>query len=600
MTMSTRPPLSPDRFAPDPDAPEDGSVRQLLVRVDPARPETLCGHVYDRLYLDRRIHSLPVVDATGRPVGLVNRDRFMECFEGRGAREVPPERPILEYLRVAPLVVDDETTLDEVAELLVEEGGAHIHDGFVITRGGVYAGVGTGYSLVGALTRRRQRQRHHATYHDEVTGLANLQLFEDRLAFALASGERSRARVGVLHVEMERLSALTDDQRHPASEEWLKQLGARLRDVVRKGDTVARLSADAFGIILPSIPHVEGARTVARKVVGALEAPLDVGGQQLALASSVGVSVFPEDGTSVSRLMRCAERAAAHARQMRYAYLWCGPGGEALADESVCSYGSLREAIEQRQLTLVYQPQVDLATGRICGVEALVRWPQAGGASVPANDIIAVAESSGLMVPLAEWVLRTACQQMRAWHEAGVFVVRMAVNVSGVQLRQHALPAIVQRTLRETGVPPAALELELAEDVVMEASPATTGALEALKALGVRISVDGFGAGLSSVARLASLPVDSLKLDRAFIAALGERPRAEVVARTVMAMARAMRLKVIAEGVETAEQLRWLRSQGCDVMQGFYVSRPVDPNTLAELVRSGPQLPAGLPTSPGW
>jgi diguanylate cyclase (GGDEF)-like protein len=587
--MSTLPP-NPDGHAAESDVAADDTVGQLLVRVEPARPETPCGHVYDRLFLDRRIHALPVVTGVGQPVGLVRREQFMRAYERRNATEWPASRPIAEYLRHPPLVVDEETTLDAVAELVVEEGGTHILDGVAITRNGVYAGTATGYALVRALVHRRQHQRHHAASHDEVTGLANRGLFEDHLAFALASADRSRARVGVLHVELERLPASPGDR--SAMDGIAQQVAGRLRAAVRKGDTVARLGATSFGIVLPSLPHAEAAQTVARKIVEALDAPLDPAGDPVNPGCSVGLSLSPDDGTAVARLMRGAEGAAAHARQMRYAYLWCGSDRDGNADEGVCSYASLREAIEQRQLALVYQPQVDLVTGRICGVEALVRWPQAGGASVPANEIIAVAEHSGLMVPLAEWVLTTACQQMRAWHEAGALVVRVAVNVSGVQLRQHALPAIVERTLKETGLPPAALEVELSERVLLDASPATTSALQALATLGVRVSMDDFGLSPLSVPQLARLPIDSIKLDRALVSPLGTDERAAVASAAVIAMAHTLRLEVIAEGVETAEQLHTLRAQRCDVMQGFYFSRPVGPSAVAQLIRDGRQLEA--------
>jgi EAL domain-containing protein (putative c-di-GMP-specific phosphodiesterase class I) len=326
---------------------------------------------------------------------------------------------------------------------------------------------------------------------------------------------------------------------------------------------------------------------VARKVVESFAAPFHVDGSDVPVSCSTGLAVFPDDASSASRLVRCAEQAVKHAKQVRHGGEWHGEAAASEAD-GICSYGSLRRAIEDQRLVLVYQPQVDLVTGRICGVEALVRWPEEDGPTVPANEIIAVAESSGLMVPLAEWVLSSACRQMRAWHDEGVFVVRMAVNVSGVQLRQQALTAIVERTLVATGVPPAALELDLAEGVVMQRDDVLVlDALPAFKGLGVRLSIDDFGTGYSCLNRLARLPVDSLKLDRGFVAPLGDDERAVDLASAVIAMAHRLGLKVIAEGVETAEQLRHLRNHRCDVMQGFYFSRPVSPAEVVKLVGRG-------------
>jgi diguanylate cyclase (GGDEF)-like protein len=558
----------------------------LAVAVEPVAPDSPAVHLYDRFMLDRRLRAVPVVNGPF-PVGLVNRSRFLAAFGGLYRTSTGATQTVEPFMDAAPLRVDEALPLDELADLIVEDGANYIYDGFIVTRRGEYLGVGSGYSLMRALTERRQFHLHHLAYHDGLTDLPNRPLFDDRLAFAIAAAERARGRLAVMFVDLDQFTGINDRHGAAVGDELLKRVGSRLRQAVRRGDTIARLGSDEFGILLPAIAHAEAARLVGRKIVESFDPPFRVDGGDIYLSCSIGISVFPDDGAAARRLMRCAQRAAQHAKQVRNTFEWYREGFGEDEPSSVCTYGTLRKAIEERSLALAYQPQVDLATGRVCGVEALVRWPQADGPTVPANEIIAVAESSGLIVPLAEWVLTTACRQMRAWHDQGVFVVRMAVNVSGVQLRQHGLAAIVERTLEETGVPAAALELELTEGAIAQDEAAVASAIGELKALGVRVSIDDFGTGYSSLGRLVQVPVDSLKLDRAFVTPLGSDERAALLAAAVIAMAHRLGLKVIAEGVETAEQLGVLRAQGCDVVQGFYFSRPVPADELAALVIDG-------------
>jgi diguanylate cyclase (GGDEF)-like protein len=563
----------------------DDSVRQLVIEVEPVSPEAPADHVYDRFTLDKLLHAIPIVDGV-EPVGLVTRLRFCPEHAARYGRS-ESAAPIARYMDPSPLILDESATIGEAAECVLEDGARAVYDGFIVTYQGCYRGVGSGHALLRALTERGQREQHRVTYHDHLTGLPNRPLFDDRLAFAIAAAERARTKVAVLFVDLDQFKAVNDAHGAAVGDELLKRVGSRLRQVVRKGDTIARLGSDEFGIVLPAIRHVEAARHVARKIVESFNPPFHVEGADLCISCTVGIAVFPDDASTARRVMRCADRAAYHAKQVRNTFEWYNEDLAPPESPSVCTYGSLRQAIEQRRLSLVYQPQVDLATGRICGVEALVRWPEEEGPGVPANEIIAVAESSGLIAPLAEWVLTTACQQMRSWHDDGVFVVRMAVNVSGVQLRQHALAAIVERTLHDTGVPPAALELEITESLIMQNEATVLGTVRELKGLGVRLSIDDFGTGYSSLSRLVQLPVDSLKLDRTFVEPLGQDQRATLLAGGVIALAHRLELKVIAEGVETAEQLRTLRAHRCDVMQGYYFSRPVPADRIAAMVGDG-------------
>lgn len=563
----------------DPDAeprrPLDAGA--LAVPTEPARPFTPCQHVFERFFLDRRLLAIPVVEE-GRPVALLGRGRFIEAYRhGPCGDETGLPHRVERHFDDPPRAFDASTTLDDLAELFAADAGRHLADGMVVTREGRYLGVIAPHLLVRALAERGGAPQTRAALRDEPTGLASPSLFEDRLVMAVAAADRSRNRVAALVLDLG--ASGLEGTPLPASA-VLRAAADRLETVLRRGDTVARLGHARLGIVLPAIGHVEGARLVGRKVLEVLAEPLPVDGVDQALTPSLGIAVFPDDAASAKRLTQCAMRAAEEAAAGGDL-----PGSASVMTSDPVCYSTLREAIEKHQLALVYQPQVDLATGRTCGVEALVRWTEAGGRAVPPNRIIELAESSGLMAPLTEWVLATACAQMRAWHAERVLVVRLAVNVSGAQARQPGLPALVERVLRETGLPPAALELELTEQAMSAQGPALVPVLTRLRELGVRVSVDDFGSGALPIRQLAGLPIDAVKLDRTVIAGVATDTRAQSLARSVLAMARELRLQVIAEGVETAEQARVLHDHGCDVVQGFHFSPPLTPAALAAFVR---------------
>lgn len=562
----TTPPPDPLSFRPPGDAVDPlGHAATLAAPVEPAAPHTPCQHVFERFFLDRRLRAIPVVD-DGRPVGLVGREAFLEAYRHGPCRDETglPHR-VERHLGEPPRTFDAATTLDDLAELFVADAGQACAAGLIVTRGDRYLGVIAPHALVRAIAERDLGRRADSAFRDEATGLASASLFEDRLVMAVAAADRTRNRVAALVLD------LRPGDAGPATlpaDAVVKAVADRLEPALRKGDTIARLGHARLGIVLPAIGHVEGARLVGRKLLETLEAPLVFDGDSHVLSPRLGIAVFPDDAVSARRLMQCAASAVDQTAGPAASGAWT------TVSDPVC-YGTLRSAIERQELTLVYQPQLDLVTGRPCGVEALVRWTQDGGQAVAANRIIELAESSGLMAPLTEWVLGAACAQMRAWHAGRVLVVRLAVNVSGAEARQPSLPALVERVLAETGVPPAALELELTEQALLAQGRTLTPVLARLRAIGVRVAVDDFGSGALPIRQLASLPVDAVKLDAGLTAGIAGDARAESLARSVVAMAHGLGLKVIAEGVESADQAARLREHGCDVLQGFHVSPPL-------------------------
>lgn len=552
-------------------------VDAIALPVEPVTPDTPCRHVYDRFFLDQRLTAVPVIKDEV-PVGLVGRRGFMSGYRRSDCQTTGVPHAIAEHLRGEPPLVEATVPLEEIVERVIADAGRDLAEGLIVTRHGRYVGLAAPHLLLRALADRQERRAAPPPYRHPATGLASRALMEDRLSMAVAAAERARSRVAVLVLDLR-----TPDGEPPALE-VVRAVAARLPAAVRRADTIAHLDQSQLGIILPGVTHADAAHQVARKVLEVTAAALMAGGMLRPPQPALGVALFPDDAASARRLLECAERAVEQAgRRVEH---------EGQADDALepVSYATLRQALERRELTLVYQPQVDLASGRPCGVETLVRWTRAGGHVVPANQIIAVAESSGLMGPLAEWVLATACAQMRSWHAAGVLVVRLAVNLSGLQVRQPELPALVATTLAQSGLPAAALELELSETAMAAEGDELATVLGGLRALGVRVAVDDFGSGALALRHLARLPLDALKLDSAVTAGVASDAGCAAVARAAIALAHELGLTVIAEGVETLDQARWLRAHGCDVMQGYHFSLPLPPAEVAELVRSGRHL----------
>jgi diguanylate cyclase (GGDEF)-like protein len=557
------------------------AIRTLLVEVDPMGPDALGEQVHERFAANPKLHALPIVRDDGVPIGLVNRYRFLEAISRRYGRDLLGRRPASQFMEPSPLIVDQHMSLGDLSHIIVEDSAGYIYDGFIITRRGVYAGMGTGYSLIRALTERKQAQLYHLAHHDVLTGLANRHHFDESLGHALASAELSTTQVGLLFVDLDRFKTVNDTYGHSVGDALLKAVADRMKTCVRSGDTVTRLSGDEFAIILPGVSGSDSVLAIARTLVDTLAEAFFLEGYELRISCSIGVAVYPHHALTPPKLLQCADAAAYHAKQIRNTFQLYTPDMVDAAAPAICTYTTLRTAIESDQLQVHYQPKIDLRSGRICGVEALVRWPHPTEGFIAAGDIVHVAEETGLMVPLTEWVLRTACVQTLAWQgmlPASVMAggpLRLAINVSGVQFKQNTLVGLVRRVLDATGLPTACLEIELTESVVMHHAPSAMATLRALKAMDTRVAIDDFGTGYSSLSYLQRLPVDSLKIDRSFVHHIERSRKGSALAKAIITMAHSLDLRVIAEGVETSGQLAWLRRHGCDEVQGYVFCPPM-------------------------
>ncbi len=431
----------------------------------------------------------------------------------------------------------------------------------------------------------------HLAQHDALTDLPNRILLNDRLAQAIALARRQGKQLAVMFLDLDRFKHINDSLGHAVGDELLQSVAKRLMAVVRSSDTVCRQGGDEFVILLADVEHAEDAARSAQKILAALIVPHRIDQLELHVTVSIGISIYPDDGQDADTLIKSADTAMYHAKEGgRNNYQFFEPDMNVLAVERHSIEGGLRRALERQEFMLHYQPKINLESGTISGVEALVRWQHPQRGLILPEQFVWIAEDCGLIVPIGAWVLREACRQARTWQDAGLPPIPVAVNISAVQFRHKDFLESLADILKDTGLAPRYLELELTESVLMHDAASTACVLKALKAMGVRLAIDDFGTGYSSLSYLKRFPIDTLKIDQSFLRdithATADSDDAAIVA-AVVSMGKSLNQRVIAEGVETREQLAFLQAQGCGEGQGFYFSRPVTAEGLIALLRTG-------------
>lgn len=451
-------------------------------------------------------------------------------------------------------------------------------------------------SQVGSLNGRYMKllaEQHHLARHDSLTGLKNRVALESVLEHSIAEAARDDLFVAVFLLDLDRFKNINDSLGHSAGDDMLIQVAGRLRGCVREADIVARLSGDEFVVLLPRLASPE-VTTVAGKLVEALSLPYRVGDRELRTTPSIGISICPRDAEDVETLIKYADTAMYAAKGKGGAHFrYFAPEMNQVATDRLLVELRLREAMELGLLTLHYQPKIDM-TGRLTGLEALIRWEDQGGLSVLPAQFIAIAEESGLIDELGDWVIAAVCRQLRSWLDDGIRPPRVAINLSTRQLRQHNLAMNVAHRLIEAAVAPDLLEFEVTETAAMENADTAERRLGELSAMGVTLSIDDFGTGYSSLSHLRSLPLDALKIDQTFVRDIASDANDLAIACGTIALAHSLGLRVVAEGVETMAQWRLLRDHGCDEVQGFLIARPVPAEALAGILIAG-KIP--VPTS---
>jgi diguanylate cyclase (GGDEF)-like protein len=442
-----------------------------------------------------------------------------------------------------------------------------------------------------AIERNRALEQLQAVaYHDTLTGLPNRRLFTDLLEHYLSQTRRKQPVGALLLLDLDHFQVVNDSLGHLAGDRLLQSVAERLKECLRDSDTVARMGGDEFMVLLPDIGQAADAAKIAQKLLSVIARPFQLSGQELVVTASIGLSVYPLDGTDGETLIKNADAALYRVKEQgRNHYQFWTAEMNSRALERLTLESQLRRALEQHQFLLHYQPQVDLMTGEITGVESLVRWNHPERGLVSPALFIGVAEESGLIIPLGEWILQTACAQARRWADQG-YPVRVGVNLSVRQFRQKGLIELVMGVLRDTGLEPRYLNLEITESLAMEDVNASIVVLKAFGKLGVQMSIDDFGTGYSSLAYLKQLPIHTLKIDRAFVGGIGRDADDTAIVTALLTMAQSLGLKVIAEGVETEAQLAFLRTRGCEGMQGYLFSPPVPAETIEQFLQEGKRL----------
>jgi diguanylate cyclase (GGDEF)-like protein/PAS domain S-box-containing protein len=450
------------------------------------------------------------------------------------------------------------------------------------------------FAFVRDITARKlaEDRVQYLAFYDDLTGLPNRSLLQDRLTKTLADGRRQKYKVALLFLDLDRFKDINDLRGHSVGDLLLQEVAERLKTWGREQDTVARLGGDEFLIMLTHLKDVSDAAVATERLMDAMTANYVIRGHTLNVSCSIGISIFPEHGADCETLIKNADAAMYSAKaDGRSKFRFFTDSMNAQAVERLTLESSLRSALAKEQLFLMYQPQVDIATGRITGLEALLRWQHPELGLVPPDKFIRIAENSGLIVPIGEWVLRTACSQTRKWQDEGLPVLTVAVNVSTIQFRQESFGEVISKVLHETGLPPQYLELELTESLLLTNADLMLSVIQKLRAIGVTLAIDDFGTGYSSFNYLRQFQVSKLKIDRSFIRNVAANPDDAAITAAIISMAKSLKLKVIAEGVENEAQMTFLRAHHCDEIQGYYFSKPLTVDKVAEKLRGNTPEP---------
>jgi diguanylate cyclase (GGDEF)-like protein/PAS domain S-box-containing protein len=525
-----------------------------------------------------RLTGWPWGEATGRPMAEVFR--IMDAT----SRETTPNRMELAVAqdRTVHLPANCILIRRDGMEIAIEDSASPIHD-----REGRNAGAVIVFHDV-SVARSMALQMAHSAQHDFLTGLPNRALLNDRLGQAIAIAQRHQEKLAVLFLDLDGFKHINDSLGHPIGDKLLQSIARCLETCVRGADTVSRQGGDEFVVLLSEVQQVSDIATSATRLLRAVAEIHSIDRHDLRVTTSIGVSVYPDDGLDAETLIKHADTAMYQAKASgRQCYRFFTQAMNVRAVERQAIEEGLRRALQRHEFTLHYQPKIDLESGAITGVEALVRWIHPTRGLIAPGDFIAIAEDCGLIVPIGDWVLREACGQARAWVDAGLAVTTMAVNISAMEFRSENFLENLLAVLSETGLNPKSLVVELTEGVLMHQPEAAASTLHALRERGVQVAIDDFGTGYSSLSYLRKFPVDEIKIDQSFVRRITTHNGDAPIVTAILAMARSLRLRVVAEGVETAEEQAFLRSHECGEAQGYYFSRPVPPEQLATLLRTG-------------
>jgi diguanylate cyclase (GGDEF)-like protein/PAS domain S-box-containing protein len=538
----------------------------------------ITGNITFMNLVAEKMTAWPLKEASGRPMDEVFR--FLDATT-HDATPNPMEIAV-DQNQTVHLPANCILVRRDGFEIPIEDSVAPIHD-----RQGHATGAVIVFRDVSA-ARAMAVQMAHSAQHDFLTGLPNRMLLQDRLSQAIILAARHSKKVAVLFLDLDGFKHINDSLGHPIGDKLLQSIAACLVECVRGSDTVSRQGGDEFVVLLSEVAQAEDAAITARRMLQSVAEAHAIDLHDLHVTTSIGLSVYPDDGLDAETLIKNADTAMYQAKENgRQSYQFFKPVMNVRAVERQSIEESLRRALERQEFTLHYQPKVNLKSGEITGAEALLRWTHPIRGSVSPAKFIPVAEDCGLILPIGHWVLLEACKQARAWLDAGLPLATIAVNISAMEFRGENFLENVFAVLQETGLDPGSLELELTESVLMKRAESAASVLKALRDRGVQVAVDDFGTGYSSLSYLRKFPIDALKIDQSFVRQITTTPNDTAIVSAIISMGRSLKLRIVGEGVETLEEMAFLKAHQCDEAQGYYFGRPVLPVEFAKLLETG-------------
>jgi diguanylate cyclase (GGDEF)-like protein/PAS domain S-box-containing protein len=541
----------------------------------------IAGRVTHLNSIAEALTGWPGAEAAGRPL-----EEVLQIVDG-AARE-PAAGPVARAIpgnQTSNLPSNCTLIRRNGSESIIERSAAPTHD-----RLGLVTGMAIVFRDISEARATSLRMSHLAS-HDPLTDLPNRLLLSDRLARALALAHRHQRRLAVLFLDIDRFKYINDSLGHLLGDELLRIVGREVTMCVRSSDTVSRHGGDEFVVVLSELERAEDAAVGAQKIIAALARPFTLAGHELHITVSIGISVYPDDGEDAEMLLKTADMALYHAKEQgRDCYQFFKPDLNVRAVERQSIEAGLHSALDRREFELFYQPQMSLKTGAMVGAEALIRWRHPDRGLVEPAQFVPIAEDCGLIRPIGRWVVHEACRQAQAWQDAGLRPIPVSVNISALEFRNNSFLRNVVDILKETCLDPQYLQIELTESVLMANVESTNAMLHALKGLGVQLVIDDFGTGWSSLSYLRHLPIDALKVDRSFVQEITSGSDAAPIVSAVISMGKSLKRRVIAEGVETRDQLRFLQAEGCCEAQGYYLSRPLIAQQLARVLKTDATL----------
>lgn len=582
---------------------ETPTARHLLRPLEPVNIDDPCQSILMRFLSDDALYALPVIDAAEKPVALVDRKHYVEFFSKTYTREIFGRRSILELLAYEeyqsnePIVVEDSCSIEDLARIIIDAGAHHMVTGFLVSCQGRYLGIANSHDLLNIITQRKQAELYYLAHYDNLTGVPNRMLLGDRLEQACRDAERKGNLVALLFIDVDRFKQINDALGHTSGDVVLRKVVDRLKASARRADTVARLGGDEFVILMDDLADLGDVDIVAQRLMDSMSEPIELLGHSMIATVSVGSVLYPTDGTDVSAMLAKADAAMYEAKVGgRNGYCKFSPDTTMYNPESRLLENELRLAIERDELVLYFQPQVELASLAICGVEALVRWRHPERGLVSPVQFIPIAEESGLIVPLGEWVLRQAFRQLKSWQEQGLPPLRISINISALQFHQRRFPEFLKTLLAEYKVDPRLVELELTESMLMQNVNDVLRELEEIKTLGVTLAIDDFGTGFSSLSYLRRFPIDRLKIDQSFVRDIENTPVNASIARAIVALANSLSLEIIAEGIETPAEKAVLEHMHCSEGQGYLFAKPLSADNIVAWFIAHRKLHGGMVT----